>query len=74
MAFDKAQIRWYLRRQRVPGTTNKKKKKVVGVLEEPEIKLVVGIQEGSALSPLLFIIVMEDATKECRKGGLWKML
>ena len=26
------------------------------------------------MSPLLFIIVMEEATKECRKGDLWELL
>lgn len=41
---------------RVPGET----------LENFKIK--VGMLQGSALSPLLFVIVMEEATEECRKG------
>ena len=34
----------------------------------------VGVLQGSASSPLLFIIVMEEATMECRKGGPWELL
>ena len=26
------------------------------------------------LNPLLFILVMEEATRECRVGGLWELL
>ena len=26
------------------------------------------------LSPLLFMLVMEEATRECRVGGLWELL
>ena len=28
----------------------------------------VGVHQGSVLSPLLFIVVMEETTKECRVG------
>ena len=45
---------------------------IAGLSEEFEMK--VGVHQGSALSPLLFIIVMEEATKECRKGGPWELL
>ena len=34
----------------------------------------VGVHQGSALSPLLFNVVMEEATKECRRGAPWEML
>ena len=34
----------------------------------------VGVHQGSVLSPLLFILVMEEATRECRVGGLWELL
>ena len=30
----------------------------------------VGFHQGSVLSPLLFILVMEEATREYRVGGL----
>ena len=30
--------------------------------------------QGLVLSPLLVIIIMEEATKECRKGGPWESL
>ena len=36
--------------------------------------LKVGVPQGSALSPLFFILVMEEATRECRKGAPWEML
>ena len=47
-------------------------KTTTGLSEEFEVK--VGVHKGSALSPLLFITAMEEATKECRKGGLWELL
>ena len=34
----------------------------------------VGVHQGSALSPLLFVVVMEEATKECRTGDPWELL
>ena len=33
-----------------------------------------GVHQGSVLSPLLFIVVMEEATKECRVGDPWELL
>ena len=33
----------------------------------------VGVQQGSVLSPL-FIVVMEEVTKECRVGDPWELL
>ena len=33
-----------------------------------------GVQQGSALSPLLFITVMEEATKLARGDGPWELL
>ena len=34
----------------------------------------VGVHQVSALSPVLFNFVMEEATKECRRGVPWDML
>ena len=34
----------------------------------------VGVHQGSVLSPLLFIIVMEAVTHSVREGLPWKML
>ena len=34
----------------------------------------VGVHQGSVLSPLLFIVVMEEETKECRVGDPWELL
>ena len=47
-------------------------KTFTGTSKKFEIK--VGVQQGSALSPLLFILVMEEATRECRKSAPWEML
>ena len=85
-AFDRVPreaIRWALRRQLVPEklinqvmllyqNTRTRVKTSVGTSESFEIK--VGVHQGSALSPLLFIIIMEEATKECRKGTPWELL
>ena len=37
-------------------------------------ELKVGVYQGSALSPLFFILVMEEATRESRKSSCWKLL
>ena len=36
--------------------------------------LEVGVHQRSVLSPLLFILVMEETTRDCRVGGLWELL
>ena len=70
--------RWALRGQRVPErlkeqvmalyhVTRSRVRTVAGLSVEFEMK--VGVHQGSTLSPLLFFIVMEEATKQCRKGG-----
>ena len=33
-----------------------------------------GVHQRSALSPLLFILVMDEATKECRGNEIWELL
>ena len=84
-AFDRVPrevIRWALRRQCVPErmislvmalyvNTRSRVKTGMGVSGEFEIK--VGVHQGSALSPLLFVLVMEEATREVREG-LWELL
>ena len=52
--------------------TNSRVKTFTGTSKKFEIK--VGFHQGSALRLLLFILVMEEATRECRKGASWKML
>ena len=47
-------------------------KTVAGTSEAFDIR--VGVHQGSALSPLLFITVMEEATKLARGDGPWKLL
>ncbi|XP_047488444.1 uncharacterized protein LOC125038865 [Penaeus chinensis] len=43
-----------------------------GTSEEFEVK--VGLHQGSSLSSLLFIIVIDVVSEECRRGLLWEML
>ena len=33
-----------------------------------------GVHQGSALNPLLFVVVIQEATREARGEGLWDLL
>ena len=39
-----------------------------------EFAIGVGVNQGSALSPLLFVVVMHKATRAARGEGLWDLL
>ncbi len=76
-------LAWALRRQMVPErliklvmalyvNSTSKVKTAAGVSEEFSIR--VGVHQGSALSPLIFIVVMQEATKEARREGLKELL
>ena len=85
-AFDRIPrkvIEWALRRQRIEERlvvavmslykdSRSRVRTQVGLSEEFNIG--VGVHQGSALSPLLFILVMEEATAACRRGGPWELL
>ena len=85
-AFDRVPrkaIEWALRRQGVPErlivqvmalyhNSHSRVRATAGVSANLEIR--VGVHQGSALSPLLFITVMEEATKEGRVGSPWELL
>ena len=85
-AFDRVPrkaIQWALRRQGVPEQLVKQvmllyneasSKVVVAGGESDEFDLTVGVHQGSILSPLLFNIVIEEATRECRTEVPWEML
>ena len=39
-----------------------------------EFGIGVVVHQGSSLSPLLFVVVMQEATREARGEGLWDLL
>ena len=39
-----------------------------------ELKVKVGLHQGSALSPFLFAIIMDMLTKDVRKDATWVMM
>ena len=45
----------------------------LGVSESAEIAVKVGVHQGSVLSPLLFIIVLEALSKKFRIGLPWEL-
>ena len=85
-AFDRIPrkaITWALRRQNVPErlirlvmclySGSKSRVRVAGGVSD-EFEIGVDVHQGSVLSPLLFILVMEEATRECMGGGPWELL
>ena len=85
-AFDKVPreaIAWALRRQLVPEylinavmglyINSSSQVRSAGGLSD-KFTINVGVHQGSALSPLLFKIVMEEATRDVRKGDPWELL
>ena len=75
-------IEWALRRKVVPKRmievmialyveTRTRVKTVAGVSKDFDIG--VGVHQGSILSPLLFIVVMDEVTKEVRNGVTWEL-
>ena len=85
-AFDRVPrkvIKWALRRQGVPERLirlvmalykNSKSKVKTSVGTSEEFNIGVGVHQGSALSPLLFILVIQEATKEVGREGLMELL
>ena len=85
-AFDKiprTAIRWALLRQSVPerlinsvmALYRETRSSVrVGGETSVDFGIELGVHQGSVLSPLLFIVVMEEATNECRVGDPWELL
>ena len=47
-------------------------KTLVGTSEAFDIRM--GVHHGSAVSPLLFFIILEEATKLARRDGSWELL
>ena len=85
-AFDRVPrevIAWALRRKGIPEgmveaimalyvDTTSRVRTGGGTSEDFEIG--VGVHQGSILSPLLFIIVMDEATRGARKGSPWELV
>ena len=85
-AFDRvprSAIEWALRRQLVPEKLvrlvmalyrdARSSVAAAGGTSHP-FEISVGVHQGSALSPLLFNLVMEEATRDYRRGVPWDML
>ena len=85
-AFDRVPrraIEWALRRQFVPEvlirlvmclyTDSRTKVCAAGGTSEL-FNIEVGVHQGSTLSPLLFVLVLEEVSKLVRRGGVWEML
>ena len=85
-AFDRVPrraIEWTLRRQGIP---EKLVQLVMSLYENSKTKVCaaggtselfnigVGVHQGSALSPLLFVLIVEEVSKQVRRGGVWEML
>ena len=47
-------------------------KRTIGITESFKVK--VGLHQGSALSPLLFAVIMDRLTDELKREPLWTML
>ena len=64
-------IEWALRRQHIPEALIRLFK---CLYTNSKTKESVGVHQGSTLSPLLFVIVVEEVSKMVRRGGAWEML
>ena len=80
----KEAIRWALRHQKVPerlialvmalySNARSRVRTLAGPSDE-FFGIGVGVHQGSELSPLLFVVVMQEATREARGEGFWDLL
>ena len=75
-------IVWALRRQNVPEqlitlvmalyVNSRSKVKPLAETSE-QFKIGVGVHQSSALSPLLFVVVMQEVKKDVRGESLWEL-
>ena len=64
---------WFVRLVKVMYDGANSRVRVNGCFTE-RFEVTVGVHQGSALSPLLFAIVMEALSRECRIGCPWELL
>ena len=76
-------VYWCLRKRRVPErlislvkATYANSRTVVRTAQgqTEAFNIQVGLHQGSALSPFLFIVVMDTITSECKRGLPWELL
>ena len=66
-------VEWIVRLVKVMYDGANSRVRVNGCFSE-SFEVTVGVHQGSVLSPLLFAIVMEALSRECRTGCPWEVL
>ena len=76
-------IQWALKHQKVPEHlialvmalySNARSRIRTIASTSDAFRIGVGVHQGSALSPLLFVVVMQEVTRDARGEGLWDLL
>ena len=76
-AFDRVPrevVRWLLRMSRVEEWLVNRMVVRTDMGDSGDFKVGAGVHQGSVLSPLLFVVIMDVATREAREGLPWELL